>query len=336
MNRRAIILAGVVAVTVFGVIIQWGYDVIAPKEKQQPDVTKLIEKQALDTLSSAVSIKSSLATPLSNVAAETLETQTLPSVDTPVIDYFDELAEQARNGDEQAGCRLALDLQLCAMQPLIQAGVNSSVEFATELPPGSGAETRTISNAAYFSALGDRAATVCDGLTPAQVSSSWQYMLMAANQGSTAAAVRFAGFPPMMANVNNFAVDAEAWAAYRDNAPHLLEFAAQHGDPRALFILSGILSGRDSLIGFPDDFFEQDLIRAAAYALALMPIADDITRQGFERRLEGIWEQLSETEALQARQMAEQVGATMSSREQVIDFASGIFNRLEPQDCEEP
>ena len=140
----------------------------------------------------------------------------------------------------------------------------------------------------------------------------------------------------MMSNINNFAVDADAWAAYRDNAPRLLEFAAQQGDPIALFLLHGLLSGRDTLIGFPDDFFERDLTRATAYALALMPIADGSTRRGFEQRLEEAREQLSEAEMLQARQIAEQVGITLSQREPTIDFASGIFNRLEPEDCEDP
>ena len=103
-----------------------------------------------------------------------------------------------------------------------------------------------------------------------------------------------------------------------------------------MFLLYGLLSGRDTLIGFPDGFFERDLIRATAYALALMPMADGSTRQGFERRLEEARGLLSETEMLQARQMAEQMGTTLSQREPFIDFASGIFNRLEPEDCEDP
>ena len=273
---------------------------------------------------------------MSEGVSERHKASSLPPPDTVIIDYFDELAERARNGDEQAGCRLALDLQLCAMQPIFQESINSSVEFATELAPGSSEENRTISNATYFSMLGDRASTVCEGLTPVQISSSWQYMLAAAQQGSRTAATRFAGFPPMMSNVNNFVMDAEAWAAYRDSAPGLLEFAAQQGDPRAMFLLHGLLLGRNPLIGFPDNFFERDLIRATAYALALMPIADGSTRHGFEQRLEEAREQLSEAEMLQAQQMAEQVRATNSHPEQVIHFASGVFNRLEPEDCEDP
>src|SRR5690606_21287166 len=127
------------------------------------------------------------------------------------------------------------------------AAVESSVDAAAEVRPGSNAESRITSNAIHFASLNERATKVCDGLTGRQTSMSWEFMLLAANQGSVAAAVRFAGLPPM--DFQHFAVDAEAWAAYRDNAPRLLDFAAQQGDPRALFLLSRILSGRNLLFG---------------------------------------------------------------------------------------
>ncbi|MGE0208453.1 MAG: hypothetical protein AB7S42_04855, partial [Lysobacteraceae bacterium] len=222
MNRRTIILTGIVAIGVLatlGFLLPWQFDVAPNVQVQrQPDSSTMEseEMRATDVPISSVDRRPQASTRASGIAGAASKGNTLPTPDTPISDYFDELSERARSGDEQAGCRLSLDLQLCAMQPMFQDGVNSTVEFAAELPSGSSAETRSISNATYFATLGNRAAVVCDGLTPAQISSSWQYMLTAANQGSVAAAARFAGFPPMMSNINNFAIDAEAWAAYRD------------------------------------------------------------------------------------------------------------------------
>jgi len=198
--------------------------------------------------------------PLAQIASSSL-----PPVDTPLKEVVDELEARAARGDNEAACRLSMDLAKCRMLPEARDLAARELATAARAEPGSieeGYAARRVSQLQLTVASGE---ALCAGLDSKRSAQAWRYLLQAANGGHVDSMLRFAIQPPL--SESSFALDIEGWAAYRDHAIPLLERAASLGSSLAVYHLYRGYSGMSMPAGI--EAARVDPVRAYAYLVLL-------------------------------------------------------------------
>lgn len=172
---------------------------------------------------------------------------------------------------------------------------------------------------------------VCQDFTPDANDEPWRYTLQAALNGNDAAAMSFvfgmsAGLDP-----GQPVAMLDGWQAYREHAARLLQRAIDNGNPAAYYMAAN-RTGRPM---YGATLVDNDPVQAAAYYLALMPVASP----SFRRELEELVKMLS----LKAPDLAEaqRRAAPMIAKLRVtsppgeLDLRTGILNEGKPPDGSE-
>ncbi|MBB5207836.1 hypothetical protein [Chiayiivirga flava] len=204
----------------------------------------------------------------------------LPPPGTPLASMLPELEARARRGDTRAACRLALEAETC----LHARDAREAAEFfETSAARDASSEDGAVAMIALLEEQAEYAEPVCAGLPDGWAdANAWQYMLAAA-QGDMRLATRFAVNPPLDWSIED--LQPEAWAAYREAAPALLQRAAAQGDLRAVYFLQRIHSGLP-LPHLAGEAIMPDPELAVLYALALLAHTDPGTAATLQAQID--------------------------------------------------
>ena len=159
------------------------------------------------------------------------ERPALPPPGTPIAKSYDTLAARARAGDPHASCRLAYELERCGMMRTLRWHVAGDVERA-ELQAWKNAPPDKLDRLVDVRARQREAIAKlevdCAGLAPSRPDEWFDWVLLSANQGSVAAASRFATRGPFVDP--RMLERLDRYASYRDRAPELALRALEGGD----------------------------------------------------------------------------------------------------------
>lgn len=254
----------------------------------------------------------------------------LPALDRPLTQVVGDLDARSRRGERAASCRMALDADLCRRRDEYRDAVPFLENIAAARDDASG-DIRFI---ARVENIGSRADAICAGLGEDWGErEAWRYMLRAALQGDTRMAVRFATDPPM--DRGRMLEHPDAWQAYARYAPGLLLAAGERGDPAALYFLQQAYAGRPVLAGMREAI-APDPRKAAIYALALRGISDAATRTDLDGQLDALRKRFDAARWGEIEAEAQALSAKGLSARGPIDFDSGAFADVQPQDCATP
>lgn len=160
--------------------------------------------------------------------------QILPPLDTPVADLFDELAERGKRGDAAAACRLAADLQRCALSRM---GLGYASDLERDLARRGSAPDAAIDTIARTQAAWEPMSVGCEGLSEAQLGAAFDWQRQAAILDPRHR-VAFALYPAL--DRRDFLADYERWGEYRRLALPWLEAEARAGNPSAIITLARV------------------------------------------------------------------------------------------------
>jgi len=190
----------------------------------------------------------------------------LPPDDRPLTEVFNELSERARNGDQDAACRLAWDLETCAGLEELAQVESTLVDWAAQERPGTTDESR---------GLGEPRSMARYALNP-----------------------RFDRLRPLD--------QVDALHAYRNEAPVFLQRTVDAGDPLALIglyqaLVRGAIVTRSGTLPI-----DADPVRALEVGLVLRTFADAATIRGIDEDVAAILPRLNPAQREQAERAAAQ------------------------------
>ena len=157
--------------------------------------------------------------------------QPLPPKDTPIAQVYDNLAARARAGDAAASCRLGQDLDRCAIYPTLRWQLQEEAELR-EAQRKRGVSEKQLDQDMQIGAARrlavEKIQALCAGLSEARVAEGFDWLLLAADQGSVAAASRFATRVPF--DPAHTFEHLDRLMVYRDHAAELAQRALAGGD----------------------------------------------------------------------------------------------------------
>jgi hypothetical protein len=228
----------------------------------------------------------------------------LPPADRPLAKVFDELAQRAREGDRDAACRLAWDLETCAGLDELTQVESTLVDWAAQERSGSPDESRAARRVAALSARLARARSVCAGLKASQTALASSMMRRAAELGEPRSMARYALYPRF--DPQRPLDEVDAMLAYREDAPGFLVRAVDAGDPLALAGLYHALVRGQLVTRAGSVPIDADAVRALELGLVLRSIADAATVRGINDDIARILPRLTATQREQAERAAAQ------------------------------
>jgi hypothetical protein len=167
---------------------------------------------------------------LSNKVFDNQQAFVMPSENTPLKDVVVYMKQASQKGNYRATCRLAYELNRCSF----------TRELTRELENKESAKAEgKLKDDSRFEAFKRRAITtikVCDGVQDTDVQDAWRYSLAAAQTGNPRAIVEYVSTPRNGLALQEAAVVAEGWLAYKNNAPALFQSAIEQGSPEAYYV----------------------------------------------------------------------------------------------------
>lgn len=250
---------------------------------------------------------------------------------TPLADVFDELARRADDGDQEAACRLAWDLELC--QTVQRLEPEFWIDAAAQDPPGSPGERASLDIVAWGLARMDRAQHVCKGLPRPMLDQAHARMAQAAWLGHPLSMAYFAGDPGSADRLSLDQLDTLNY--YRDNALLLLQRSAAAGEPVGLLELhAACRDGRiRSTIG--DLAVPRDPECALATALAVREAASGQSREELDQSIGELSAGLDATARARAAERARAYRQRMEPRPR-RDYSEGLYRDEVGETCVPP
>jgi hypothetical protein len=237
----------------------------APQAVAQGDVAVDAPNDSAATVLPTPATTASAAKP---PPATSVRTAPLPARDVPITSYYDELAQQARDGDAQAARRLADDLYECATRerqldmaerlmdrggrggrrgrggpslPAVPGGPAGGNEPGEEVSPEEIIDRR-LQAAERFVENAVEAQKRCEGIDPAALSRSSEWIRQAAAAGDPEAQLCYALAP----NEWNREIMSPQWVdwseRWNNESPAFVRQAFESGLPEAAAVLSGMYS----------------------------------------------------------------------------------------------
>jgi hypothetical protein len=213
----------------------------------------------------------------------------LPATDAPVASYFAQLKARAQQGDANAACRIAHDLTRCGETlPIERRQLAALLRLVDPAMPGySKAIADRISSQvlgsyrSHLAANEERCANF--SIDPAEPA-VWQYVLQSAQGGNVSAMNRFVygvGLTP-----GSPAANPEAWLAYKQFAPQLLDAAVSSGDSFAFYLAARAYESPESTFGLK--IYEPDPLKAIKYYAAAAGRSAPNTASLFSRSIDDL------------------------------------------------
>lgn len=324
-----------VAITVIIGQTNWGLDNSESKGDGKSSPGKV------ENLDSAVKKPLSTGPQTPNQAAEMRQSQSLPPLDTPVASYFSSLKEKALAGDARAACRIAFDMGDCT-----ESIANERRRFAALSRQADTANPSFLKSEADI--LNERVIPAvrsnlkrlearCQGFALSQDERPiWQYVLISAQNGNVSAMTRFVYGVDVGLNPDLPAASPEAWMAYRQYTPFLLESALSKGDSFAFYLAGRAHQGVEATFGLK--VFEQDPASAIKYYTAAAERATGGSAKLLERTIEDIVKKSKVPPDVvdRSRQLGRALAATPASSSVLLDIQNSIVDgALPPSRCEE-
>jgi hypothetical protein len=159
----------------------------------------------------------------------------VPINELPVLVQIEQLTSQARSGDAYAACRLGASITDCARHAR-GPRPGKPVDVASNIAEQSVVAREYLINAAASAAEEwERREARCSGIAPqGLLLQAMQYLLSAAQNGSSEARARFVDFPIAMTDILQ---QPELGRLYMANAPLLYMRMLETGDTRAIDLL---------------------------------------------------------------------------------------------------
>ena len=260
MRARALVAAFVVAV-----VLLLALGARSMRERDEPAPART------DPVSAPGRIESSAPSPRDDtqpraVAARTTARQPLPDASLPLRETFAELDAQARAGHAAAACRLALELDTCAIA-IDTARISTPLRRRLELIATSSwpraQKDAHIARAQREAAQLDDRLRHCEGIDPAQQPPSVRYLAIAARAGHA---------PSRLMYLNSIGLTPSAMLRdpglgtdYRLTAPLLFRQAIDEGDASVLlpwFIAVANPDATPLAVVLPEEFRRPGVVRA--------------------------------------------------------------------------
>ncbi|WP_313918012.1 hypothetical protein [Tahibacter sp.] len=227
-----------------------------------------VETPATNSRAAAATAASTETVAAAAKPSSAARTTPLPARDVPISSYYEELAQQARDGDAQAARRLADDLYECATQerqldiaerlmdrgsrggrrgrggprvPGAPGGAAGGSEAGEEISPEEIIDRR-LQAAEHFVANAVQAQKRCEGVDPTALSRSAEWIRQAAAAGDPEAQLCYALAP----NEWNREIMSPQWVDWSERwnseSPAFVRQAFESGLPEAAAVLSGMYS----------------------------------------------------------------------------------------------
>jgi hypothetical protein len=197
---------------------------------------------------------------------------TLPPSDVPLVGVFDQLKDEATNGNPYAACRLFSDSMRCMVLPQARKQLELSRQEYASMNP----QTSEAANLQQFiESKGGKIKKderLCAGFEKPEKIEPWRFLLQAALADHMKAKEEFVLLSPV--DRDDYAQNAAYLDAYRTYAPTFLLEAANAGYGNAVYrTASGYLGylgdSKISRPGFGINLVEPNLYLAGVYTFAL-------------------------------------------------------------------
>jgi hypothetical protein len=197
-----------------------------------------------------------------------------PPPDTPVKDVLAMLRSAADQGVPRAACRVGVELIRCGRIGQRMVELESAMAAATNTPKDTQSAQAAMRRATALQLQLATDQRACGGVTEDETREAWRYVYLAAAGGNVAAMSRFARDPGMLGGPNAPEY-ADAWGAYRRDAPQFRADAIRGGDVRALYY--GWWAALNGTSAAGAGVFPPEPETALLYASALRGLVDDRT-----------------------------------------------------------
>jgi hypothetical protein len=259
-------------------------------------------------------------------------THPLPERGTPLMSIYGDLKAMAAQGDANAACRIAFELNRCAKLPIFQsARVEWAHRLANEQDPARRAGLQRMRDHAEGEvAIGEK---VCKDFPQEDLPLAWDYGLASALAGNRSAMFHVSFFPWGL-DISHPEQTLEQWSQWRQLVPRIMQSGIDAGDPR-MFSLASRAYVRP---WFGTEVFPRDPVRALALELAIARRSAPEYAPTLERDIQ----YLIRTQSLQPDQVeaAKGIAATLPPLrgipERGLDWSRGMAPEEDGSECEAP
>jgi len=257
-------------------------------------------------------------------------------VNAPLKDIADELRDRARQGDPQAACRLAFEMDRCARLPERRRFAAEIRQHSTDASKDDDMRRRMDTSADFFEGFVRRDEPVCSGVETGALRGGWRYLLQAAQAGHVPSMVRFAGGWTLTVGGGSPGENLDGWNALRDLGPSFLQAGIDGGFAEA-FEQARFAHMRGDLFGIP---FPKDPRLSVAYSLALARAGTPGERERSEPSARHVAREagLSDEDYARADVLAATLAQKIIARSGAgtVDFTRGTYAKDDGSHCEAP